>query len=158
MNNATDMTNRDKVRKVLGITGLVLIVGGPYVASDDYQANSRSRRGQNAEEWFAGLQAMLGDAGSSSGTAIVIGWLLVLAGVGCLVGWFLLGRKPAAPPAQAQNYAPQAQGHAGAPPQGYPAPRPPQPMPPTQTKAEPGLENTFDNPFNAGQPGGGDRR
>jgi hypothetical protein len=73
--------------KWLGIAGLALIVGATLVASRDYEASSTTRRGQGAESFWYGAQAILGVEDPGDGGLIWLARLMALAGVAVLALW-----------------------------------------------------------------------
>ena len=90
--------------KLLGISGIVLILGAALVASRDYEASSTTRRGAGAESIWYGVQALLGVEDPGDGGLIWLARLLAVAGVALLALWGwrkAQGRTagPARPPA-----------------------------------------------------------
>lgn len=73
--------------KWLGIAGLVLIAGAALVASRDYEASSTTRRGQGAESFWFGVQAILGVEEPTDSGLIWLARLLAVAGVAVLAFW-----------------------------------------------------------------------
>ena len=73
--------------KWLGISGLALILVATLVASREYEASSSTRRGQNAESFWFGLQALLGSEDAGNDGLIWLARLLALAGIVVLAVW-----------------------------------------------------------------------
>ena len=73
--------------KWLGISGVVLIVGATLVASRDYEAASTTRRGEGAESFWYGAQAILGAEDVGDGGLIWLARLMALAGVAVIALW-----------------------------------------------------------------------
>ena len=86
--------------KWLGIAGLVLIAGAALLASRDYEAASTTRRGEGAESFWFGAQAILGVEDPGDGGVIWLARLLALAGVVVLAlwGWRRTRGRAATPP------------------------------------------------------------
>ena len=86
----------------LGIAGIALIVGATLVASRDYEAVSTTRRGEGAESFWFGAQAILGAEDPGDSGLIWLARLMALAGVAVLAfwGWRKARGRTAAPPSR----------------------------------------------------------
>ena len=126
--------DRSQVRKALGLIAVVLIVLGPYVAGTESATTSSTRRGRQAEEWFNGLQQMVGMERIEQTGAVVSAWVMVMLGVAAAAAWVILGRRVRVPAALVQ---------------------PPEPWQRPEGADEPAPPSGYGNPFNTppGQPG-----